>query len=185
MCAGGCDSGIIWSAHTAACREGDGCGFYVVRFLDRCGRQRGFRERSVQHIAFGAAGRLDLYVTFHALDNLHRVAAFELRGDVEIGQGFVHPHAIFVRSALDVDGAARFCGGNRGDDEKREENCGCANHFASETDDYWRGRARRGYRCEPRRGKPLGRIIQGAAVLGMPAQLRGMLLVRMRGINQE
>jgi len=151
MRADGRGSGIVRSAHTTAGRKGGSCGFHVVRFLHWRGRQRRFRERSVQHVAFGAVGCFDLHVAFHSLDNLHGVAALELGGDVEIGQGFVHPNAIFVRRAFDVDGAAGFCRRNRSGHEKREENSGSANHFASKTDDCWRGRVQREFRNDIRR----------------------------------
>ena len=101
--------------------EGGCRGFHVVRFLDRWRRQRGFREGGVQHISFGAIGCFDFNVALHALDNLHRLAALKLGGHVEIGKGFVHPHAVFVGSALYVDGAAGLRGWNCSEWQKREE----------------------------------------------------------------
>jgi hypothetical protein len=115
--------------------EGGGCGFHVVRFFDRGRRQRGLRESSVEHIPFGAIGRFDFNVALHSLDNLHGLAALKLGGHVEISEGFVDPHAVFVRGALDVDGAARLRGWNRREEQKREENPKSTSHFASETDD--------------------------------------------------
>ena len=125
--------------------EGGCRGFYVVRFLDRWRRQRGFREGGVQHISFGAIGCFDFNVALHALDNLYGLAALELGGHVEIGKGFVHPHAVFVGSALYVDGAAGLRGWNCSEWQKREENPKSTSHFASETDDCRRGGAPGGY----------------------------------------
>jgi hypothetical protein len=123
-----------------SCERGS-CGLHVVGFLDWWRRQRGFREGRVQHIPFGAIGCFDFNVALHALDNLHGLAALKLGGHVEIGQGFVDPHAVFIRGALDVDRAARLRGRNRGEERKREENPKCTSHFASETDDCRRGGA--------------------------------------------
>ncbi len=147
MCAGGRVNGVVWSARTATGCESSSCGFHVVRFFHWRGRQRGFRERSVQHVAFGAIGRFDFYVVLHALDNLHWVAAFEFRSDVEIDERFVHPDAIFIRRAFDIYGAAGFCRWHRGcDRHEREEDSRRTSHFASETGDCWRGRVPRGFR---------------------------------------
>ena len=121
--------------------ECGGCGFHVVRFFDRWRRQRGLRESGVEHIAFGAISCFDFDVALHALDDLHRFAAPKLGGHVEIRKGFVDPHAVFVRGALDVDGAARLRGWNCSEEQKREENPKSTSHFASQTDDCRRGGA--------------------------------------------
>jgi len=159
-------NGIVRSARTPTGREGDGCGFYIVRFLDRRGGERGFRESGVEHISFGSVRRFDLHVVFHALDNLHRVAAFELGGHVEIDQGLVNPHAIFIRRALYIYGAARFCGRNRGDGHKRDENPKGASHFASKTCGCLLGRAPRGFGFECHREVALAPMMREPAARG-------------------
>lgn len=109
-------SGWHWACCTrrglrcAARRKGQRRGFYGIRLLVRLGRQRGFRHSGIQYIAIRAIRRFDFYVTLHASDDLYRVAALEFGGHVEIVQGLVHPHAVFVHSALYVGVAAGFCG---------------------------------------------------------------------------
>ena len=116
MRAGGCVNGIVWSARSAAGCEGGGCGFHVIGFFHRRGRQRGFRESGVQHVAFGAVSGFNFYVILHTLDDLHWIAALEFGCHVEIYERFVHPDAIFIWCAFDIDSAAGFCGRSRGCD---------------------------------------------------------------------
>ena len=53
-----------------------------------------------RHVSLFAVGGTNLYVAFLAADDFHQLPAFKFQSYVESIQRFVHPDAIFVRSAL-------------------------------------------------------------------------------------
>jgi hypothetical protein len=82
--------------------RGDRGGLHVVRCFHRFGRKRGFRECTIRNVAFDAGLGLNLHVAFDPASNFDRIAAFQFGGDIEIDNGFVDPHAVFIHGALDV-----------------------------------------------------------------------------------
>src|ERR1700722_10387199 len=104
--------------------------FHVVGFFYRFRWQCRFRERAIRNIAFHARLGLHFYITLNATNDLDRLAAFQLGGQIEIHHRFVDPHAVLIHGALNID-TRRFCTGDA--TEARDyENCSKRpNHFPS------------------------------------------------------
>jgi hypothetical protein len=71
---------------------------------------------------------------------LHGIAALQLRGQVEIVEIFIDPHAVFIHGALHVGVSARLRWRRGADDNERESKTERTNHFSSDH----RGLRRRG-----------------------------------------